>query len=148
MLIKSVPSAGAPLDLLLEADPSLDAIKHYLERSICCVATVGEETVGAYVIQPLGDDVYELMNIAVAPAHQRKGIGVRLLDHAIATAREAGARRLELGTGTFSYQLTFYQRAGFRVVAVERDYFLTHYDEPIYENGIQHQDRLRLALEF
>ncbi|WP_010629827.1 GNAT family N-acetyltransferase [Halomonas sp. KM-1] len=148
MLIKSAPSAEAPLNLLLEADPSLDAIKHYLERSICHVATVEGEIVGTYVIQPIEDDVHELMNIAVAPAHQRKGIGARLLDHAIATVRESGARRLELGTGTFGYQLAFYQRAGFRVVAVERDYFLTHYDEPIYENGIQHKDRLRLALAF
>ncbi|MCE8020437.1 GNAT family N-acetyltransferase [Halomonas sp. MCCC 1A11036] len=148
MLIKRVPGTEAPFDLLLEADPSLDTIKHYLERSICHVAIVEGETVGTYVIQPLGDDVHELMNIAVAPAHQRKGIGARLLDHAIATVREAGARRLELGTGTFGYQLTYYQRAGFRVVAVERDYFLAHYDEPIYENGIQHKDRLRLALEF
>ena len=148
MLIKFVPSAEAPLDLLLEADPSLDAIKRYLESSTCHVATVEEEIVGTYVIQPLDADVHELMNIAVAPAHQLKGIGARLLDHAIAKAREAGARRLELGTGTFGYQLTFYQGAGFRVVAVGRDYFLTHYDEPIYENGIQHKDRLRLALEF
>ncbi|MBW6390732.1 GNAT family N-acetyltransferase [Billgrantia antri] len=148
MLIRQVPSAEAPLNLLLEADPSLVAIKRYLERSICHVATVEGEPVGTHVIQPLGEGVHELMNIAVAPAHQRKGIGARLLDHAIAAVREARARRLELGTGTFGHQLTFYQRAGFRVVAVERDYFLTHYDEPIYEHGIQHKDRLRLALDY
>ncbi|MCE8004103.1 GNAT family N-acetyltransferase [Billgrantia ethanolica] len=148
MLIKQAPSAEAPLQLLLEADPSLDAIARYLEHSICHVATIAEKTVGAYVIQPIGGGVHELMNIAVDPAYQRKGIGKRLLDHAIATVRDAGARRLELCTGTFGYQLSFYQRAGFRVVAVERDYFLTHYDEPIYENGIQHKDRLRLALDY
>ncbi|MGQ4878645.1 GNAT family N-acetyltransferase [Billgrantia sp. LNSP4103-1] len=148
MLIKQVPSTAAPLRLLLEADPSIDTIKRYLEHSTCHVATLEGENVGTYVVQPIGEGVHELMNIAVAPAHQRKGIGKRLLDHAVATAREAGAQRLELGTGTFGYQLTFYQRAGFRVVAVERDYFLAHYHEPIYENGIQHKDRLRLALEY
>ncbi|KAA0011861.1 GNAT family N-acetyltransferase [Billgrantia pellis] len=148
MLIQSVPSAEAPLDLLLEADPSLDAIKRYLEHSMCQVATIEGKTVGAYVIQSMGNGVCELMNIAVAPAYQGKGIGTKLLEHAVHMSRELGARRLELGTGTFGYQLAFYQRVGFRVVAVERNYFLTHYDEPIYENGIQHQDRLRLALEF
>lgn len=148
MLIKHVPSTDAPLDLLLEADPSVETIRHYLENSSCYVATVGNETVGAYVIQPMGDGVYELMNIAVDPAHQGKGIGSKLLEHAIKMARELGARHLELGTGTFGYQLAFYQRAGFRVVAVERDHFLTHYDAPIYENGIQHKDRLRLAIEY
>jgi hypothetical protein len=48
--------------------------------------------------------------------------------------------------GSFGHQLTFYQRAGFRVVAVEPDYFLQHYPEPLFENGLQHRDRLRLAL--
>ncbi|MDI5986581.1 GNAT family N-acetyltransferase [Halomonas sp. M4R5S39] len=148
MLIKRVPSTDAPLDLLLEADPSVETIRGYLENSSCYVATIGNETVGAYVIQPMGDGAHELMNIAVAPAHQRKGIGVKLLNHAITMAREVGAQRLELSTGTFGYQLAFYQRAGFRVIAVERDHFLTHYDAPIYENGIQHKDRLRLALEY
>ncbi|EPC03074.1 IAA acetyltransferase [Litchfieldella anticariensis FP35 = DSM 16096] len=148
MLIKPVPSAKAPLDLLLEADPSVDKIRRYLENSSCYVATIGNKTVGAYVIQPIMDGVFELMNIAVAPAHQGKGIGAKLLEHAVKKARELGAGRLELGTGTFGYQLAFYQRAGFRAVAVERDHFLTHYDEPIYENGIQYKDRLRLALEF
>ncbi|MFQ3786306.1 GNAT family N-acetyltransferase [Halomonas sp. A29] len=148
MFIKLVPSADAPLDLLLEADPSTDTIRRYLASSSCYVATIGNETVGAYVIQSMGDGIHELMNIAVTPAHQGKGIGAKLLEHAVNMARELGARRLELGTGTFGYQLTFYQRAGFRVVAVERDYFLIHYDEPIYENGIQHKDRLRLALKY
>ncbi|UYG04600.1 GNAT family N-acetyltransferase [Halomonas sp. LR3S48] len=148
MLIKLVPSANAPLDLLLEADPSADNIRRYLENSSCYVATIGNETVGAYAIQSMGGGVHELMNIAVAPAHQGKGIGAKLLEHAVNSTRERGARRLELGTGTFGYQLTFYQRAGFRVIAVERDYFLTHYDEPIYENGIQHKDQLRLAINF
>ncbi|PMR76503.1 GNAT family N-acetyltransferase [Billgrantia endophytica] len=148
MLIKPVPSPDAPLELLLEADPSVDEIRRYLENSSCYVTTIGNETVGAYVIQPMGDGVYELMNIAVAPAHQGNGIGAKLLEHAIKMAGKPGARRLELGTGTFGYQLAFYQRAGFRVVAVERDHFLTHYDTPIYENGIQHKDRLRLAIEY
>lgn len=148
MFIKPIPSADAPLDLLLRADPSADNIRRYLDRSTCCVATAGEETVGAYVIQSMGDGVYELMNITVAPAYQRKGIGTKLLEHAVNMSRELGAQRLELGTGTFGYQLAFYQRAGFRVISVERDHFLTHYDEPIYENGIQHKDRLLLALEF
>ncbi|WP_104202853.1 GNAT family N-acetyltransferase [Billgrantia saliphila] len=148
MVIKPVPNAEAPFELLLEADPSADNIRRYLKHSTCCVATVGEETIGAYVIQPIGDGIHELMNITVAPEHRGKGIGAKLLKHAVNMARELGARRLELGTGTFGYQLAFYQRAGFRVVAVERDHFLTHYDEPIFENGIQHKDRLRLALDY
>ncbi len=59
-----------------------------------------------------------------------------------------GARRLEVGTGTFGYQLAWYQREGFRVFAVERDFFLVNYEEPIYENNIQLKDMLRLAVDY
>ncbi len=51
-------------------------------------------------------------------------------------------------TGTFGYQLTFYQREGFRVDSIDKDFFLVNYEKPIYEAGIQLQDMLRLVLEF
>ena len=61
---------------------------------------------------------------------------------------EKNDRVLEVGTGSFGYQLSWYQRAGFRVFAIERDFFLENYPEPIYECGIQLKDMLRLALEY
>ncbi|WP_308364978.1 MULTISPECIES: hypothetical protein [unclassified Microbulbifer] len=57
-------------------------------------------------------------------------------------------QRLEVGTGTFGYQLTIYQRQGFRVERIDKNFFLKNYPEPIVENGIQHRDMLRLTLEF
>jgi len=53
-----------------------------------------------------------------------------------------------VGTGTYGYQLGFYQRQGFRVDRIDKDFFLKHYPEPIVEDGIQHKDMLRLTLEF
>ncbi|MDP9942348.1 GNAT family N-acetyltransferase [Ectopseudomonas alcaliphila] len=144
--LHKVPSEQAPMTLLLEADPSITLIAGYLQDGHCVVARLGEATVGVYVIKALTAETWELMNIAVAPEHQGQGIGALLLRHAIDQARQLGAKRLELGTGSFGHQLTFYQRAGFRVVAVEPDYFLQHYPEPLFENGLQHRDRLRLAL--
>ena len=148
LIIQSVPTEQAPMELLLEADPSEDMVRKYLAHSHCFVARRADKTVGVYVLCPLQDSIMELMNIAVEPANQRQGIGSLLLRHAISSARDLGAKRLEVGTGSFGYQLTFYQKAGFRVYAVECDYFLIHYDEPIIEAGIQHRDRLRLALEW
>ncbi|MBB3060531.1 hypothetical protein [Microbulbifer rhizosphaerae] len=57
-------------------------------------------------------------------------------------------QRLEVGAGTFGYQLTFYQRQGFRVERIDKNFFLKSYPEPIVENGIQHGDMLRLTFEF
>ncbi|WP_210768849.1 GNAT family N-acetyltransferase [Zestomonas carbonaria] len=136
------------MDLLLEADPSREKIEGYLPRSRCFVATLDGAPAGVYVVLETAPAEYELMNIAVAPHLQGKGIGTTLLRHAIATVRELGARRLEVGTGTFGHQLAYYQREGFRVSRVDRDFFLENYPEPIYENGIQHKDMLRLVLEY
>ena len=61
-------------------------------------------------------------------------------------AMELGAERIVLGTGTFGHQLKFYQRNGFRVDSVEKNFFLDNYSDPIYEDGIQHKDMLRLSL--
>lgn len=148
LVIEEVDNADAPVELLLEADPSLEKIRAYLPASRCFVARLDGKTVGAYVLLPLSAATVELMNIAVAPALQGKTIGTQLLEHAIRTARDLGAVRLEVGTGSFGYQLAFYQKAGFRVHAVERDYFLQNHSEPIFENGIQLKDMLRLSCEF
>lgn len=142
-----VPASQAPMELLL-ADPSPEKVQGYLGLSRCFVASHAGTAVGAYVVQEHARGTHELMSIAVAPSHQHQGIGTLLLKHAVDWVRQSGARRLEVGTGTFGYQLSFYQRLGFRVVAIDRDFFLDHYPEPLFEDGIQHKDMLRLALDY
>ncbi len=146
--IELVTKELAPMNLLLEADPDSTQVLAYLQNSLCFVARKKEEVLGVYVLQEQGKALVELKNIAVAPARQGQGIGQILLEHAIAQAQALGAKQLWLGTGTFGYQLTFYQRAGFRLSAIEKDYFTENYPEPIIENGIQHRDRLLLTLDF
>ena len=148
MEIQEVPYTKAPIELLLEADPSVEKIKAYLPGSRCFVAILQGKPVGAYVVQRIAPAVYELMSIAVSPEQQRKSIGTILLKHAVATVGDLGARRLEVVTGSFGHQLAWYQREGFRVVAVDRNFFLENYPEPIYEHGIQLKDMLRLAVEY
>lgn len=145
--IVDVRAHEAPMDLLLLADPSKEKLDGYLGRGTCRVALDATDVLGVYVVTETGHGVYELMNIAVSEAHQKRGVGAALLRDAIALVRASGGRRLELGTGTFGHQLTFYQREGFRAYAVARDFFLENYPEPIFELGIQHKDMLRLAIE-
>jgi len=135
------------MDPLLLADPSEEAIREYLSQSRCFIAYSKDALVGSCIVKPIERGALELMNIAVSPSTQRNGIGAQLLKYVIEIARESGAQRLEVGTGTFGYQLTFYQRQGFRVERIDKDFFLKNYPEPIIENGIQHKDMLRLALE-
>jgi len=146
--IDEVPPTEVPIDLLLLADPSEESIQGYLSQSRCLVAYANEVLVGSCVIKPIGRGMFELMNMAVSPSHQHTGIGTRLLETVIDNLKRSGAKGLEVGTGSFGYQLTFYQRKGFRVSCVDKDFFLKNYPEPIIENGVQHKDMLRLTLQF
>lgn len=142
-----VSPLSVPLDLLLEADPSHDSIQSYVNESRCFVIKRLGEVVGACLVQCHADNAAEILNLAVYPEFQSQGLGSGLLRFVLSSLRAEKRTCVELGTGTFGYQLTFYQRLGFRVNSVEKDYFLNHYPEPIFENGIQHKDMLRLSIE-
>lgn len=145
--IISVSPDEMPMRLLLEADPSENNVKEYLKDSLCYLALRSGTAVGVCVLGSINEDTLELYNIAVCPSVQGQGIGTALLRHVIEEAKAKGARRIELGTGTFGYQLAFYQRVGFRVERVIKNFFVDNYDEPIFELGIQLKDMLRLVLE-
>lgn len=148
LLIREVPSTDAPIDLLLLADPSEAKVRASLAGARCYVAVHDGDTVGTCVLQEQAPGIYELMSIAVRPALQRGGVGSALLRRVIDDCDQAGATVLDVGTGAFGYQLAFYQRHGFRVREIDRDFFVRNYPEPIFEDGIRHFDMLRLSLSF
>lgn len=146
--IREVPAGEAPMELLLLADPSEEKVRSYLPESRCFVAARDGVVVGACVVQPRGAGAHEIMSIAVDPGCQKSGYGTALLKWVVDHYRGSGARQLEVGTGTFGYQLAFYQRLGFRVTSIDPDFFVENYPEPIFENGIQLFDMLRLTLRY
>ncbi|MBY0084328.1 GNAT family N-acetyltransferase [Brevibacillus sp. M2.1A] len=135
-----------PMDLLLLADPSVRLVEDYLQRGHCYVAVLEESIVGVYVLIPTRPDTIELVNVAVDEAYHGKGIGKKLVLHSIAVAKSLGYKTIEVGTGNSSVsQLALYQKCGFRMNWIDRDFFLRHYEEEIYENGIQVIDMVRLS---
>ncbi len=137
--------------LLLEADPSRDRVAAYVKTGECYAAYAGDRLVGVYVLvppdRPEDADALELINIAVAEERRGTGLGRRLIEDAVERARRAGVSRLVLGTGNSSIdQIAFYQKRGFCITGVDRDFFVRNYDEPIYENGIQCRDMIRFEL--
>lgn len=137
-----------PLHLLLLADPSVKAVSEYCSRGICHAAYIGDEIVGIYVLIRTRPFTLELINIAVEEEYQGRGIGKKLVFDAIQRAKEEGAKVLEVGTGNSSIsQLALYQRCGFRITGVDRDFFKKNYDERIVENGIECVDMIRLTLD-
>lgn len=137
-----------PWDLLLSADPSRKMVEGYINDSEIYIAWQGKKVVGEYVLTKLNEDTVELKNIAVDKEFQGKGIGKMLVLDAIKKAKEAGFKKIEVGTGNSSFsQLALYQKCGFRIVGVEKDFFTKNYDQEIIENGIKCVDMIRLAID-
>lgn len=134
------------MDLLLLADPSEELVKAYLERGACIVAEMHGQIIGVYVLLELTAEAVEIVNVAVAESYQGKGLGKRLVNHAIDHARSQGYVTIEIGTGNSGIgQLALYQKCGFRITAIDQDFFTRNYPEAIYENGIQCRDMIRLS---
>ncbi|WP_172256618.1 GNAT family N-acetyltransferase [Saccharibacillus deserti] len=141
------PNEPPPLDLLLLADPSRSIVEDYLRRGTCFLADDGIRIAGVFVLLPTRPETVELVNVAVDETLHGQGIGKILVLHAIEMSREAGYRTIELGTGNSGIgQLALYQKCGFRIIGVDPDFFVRHYDEEIYENGIRCRDMIRLSL--
>ncbi|QOY35513.1 GNAT family N-acetyltransferase [Anaerobacillus isosaccharinicus] len=139
-------SEEPPMELLLLADPSLVIVEEYLNRGECFVAETNEEIVGVYVLLPTRSKTVELVNVAVVEEQHGKGIGKQLVMDAIKVAKTNGYITIEIGTGNSSIgQLALYQKCGFRITGVDVDFFIRHYSEAIFENGIQCRDMIRLS---
>ncbi|KKI90410.1 acetyltransferase [Bacillus sp. SA1-12] len=135
-----------PMDLLLLADPSQIIVNEYVKRGECFIAEKENKVIGVYVLLPTRPETVELVNIAVAEEVQKKGIGKHLLSHAIQMAKRKGYKTIEVGTGNSSLgQLALYQKCGFRMIGIDRDFFVRHYQEEIIENGIHCRDMIRLS---
>jgi ribosomal protein S18 acetylase RimI-like enzyme len=137
-----------PYDLLVLADPSVDAINSYIPDSAVYKADFSGLTVGCYVLYPLEKETVEIKNIAVDEKYQGKGIGTILLRDAMEKAKLSGFRKMIIGTGNSSVgQLYLYQKVGFRITGIKPDFFRKNYKDPIVENGIECRDMIVLTRE-
>lgn len=126
-----------PYDLLELADPSRQQIEAYLKTGTCHVGKIASAIVGLVLLDRIAPAVMEIKNIAVSAAEQGRGFGKLLLRYSEAVSRASGCQRLVIGTGNSSIgQLALYQKEGFEIVSIERNFFLDNYPEPIFENGI------------
>lgn len=137
-----------PYDLLYVADPSIESVNECIDRGDCYVAYKDNRLIGVYILMKTRPSTLELINIAVEEAYQGGGVGKKLLYNAIDIARKSNVKTLEVGTGNSSIsQLAFYQKCGFRIVGIDKDFFKKHYEETIIENGIECIDMIRLSID-
>ncbi len=131
-------NSDIPYDLLELADPSRIQINEYLKTGTCYLAKVDSRVVGVLVLNQIDSTSIEVKNIAVDAREQGKGFGKALLRYSELVSRELGFDKLIIGTGNSSLdQLALYQKVGFEMLEIQKDYFIKNYTEPIFENGIQ-----------
>ncbi|MGN7356097.1 GNAT family N-acetyltransferase [Paenibacillus sp. SAF-054] len=141
------PDELLPQELLLLADPEWTQVEMYLHSCDWFLAESDGRIIGVCGLMGLEHDTAEIMNAAVDPAYQGRGHGKRLILHTLAQAAIMGYEKVVVRTGNSSLdQLGLYQKCGFRMTRIERDYFVNNYPEPIYENGIPCRDRITLEM--
>ncbi|APA04212.1 MULTISPECIES: GNAT family N-acetyltransferase [Bacillus] len=142
---KAAEPDEALYELLLLADPSKEIVDDYLVRGECYTAWTSDELAGVFVLLKTRPKTVEIVNIAVKESMHNNGIGRKLIEEAVNKAKQMGAATIEIGTANSSIgQLALYQKCGFRLQAIDHDFFIRHYEEEIFENGIQCRDMVRL----
>lgn len=142
--------------LLLLADEQWDMVERYIDAGEMWAAVIDGAVVGECVVAEVGtrdgeDDgedlrVVEIMNLAVDPSRQGRGIGRALVKHVRRTY--AGRYyRLRVCTGDSPLTVPFYQKCGFAIVGRVPNYFIEHYDHPIYEAGKLLTDLVMLEMD-
>ncbi|HNT07063.1 GNAT family N-acetyltransferase [Methanoculleus sp.] len=134
------------LDLLLLGDEQESMIDAYLDRGDMFALYDGGLK-GICVVTREGDGIYELKNIATYEECQGQGYGRRLVEYIFEHYR-GRCRVMLVGTGDSPRILRFYERCGFTVSHRIENFFLDHYDHPIFDCGEQLVDMVYLRREF
>jgi ribosomal protein S18 acetylase RimI-like enzyme len=128
---------GIPYALLLLADPSQQMVDSYIYKGEIHVVEQSREIIGVYVLLGIDDAVVEVKNIAVKDSHQGKGLGSLMLTDTMQKAVSLAYEKIIIGTANASVgQLYLYQKLGFDIIEIIKDFFVENYPGPIYENGI------------
>lgn len=86
------------------------------------LARDGDSIIGFSLTRTIADEA-ELLLLAVAPGHHRRGIGAQLLDDFMARAHEGGAARVHLEVRDGNPAIAMYRSAGFLPVGRRRNYY-------------------------
>lgn len=135
-------------ELLLQADPSWQLVSDYLARGVCFEGVEADQLLAIMVLLPTRPETLELVNLAVIESRHNQGLAQEMIRYAIVFAKSRHFKTLAVGTGSTGIgQLYLYQKCGFRMIGIDHDFFVRHYKEPIFENGLELKDMVRLKLE-
>lgn len=133
------------LPFLRDADEDDDRIRAAIidPKHAAYLGSADGEPVGAAVMFWHPDES-ELIYIGVDAAQRGRGMGKAIIAALLAEAEARQVGSVLVGTANAGLQtIAFYQKCGFRMDSVRKDYF-DYFPQPVYENGIRIRDMLML----
>ncbi|QTD56587.1 GNAT family N-acetyltransferase [Parasphingorhabdus cellanae] len=92
----------------------------------------GDDLMGIGALKQLTETAGEIKSMRTASAHLRQGVGLSILNHIIAEAKQRGYVRLSLETGSgdeFEPALRLYRKRGFENGAAFGDYVASEFNQ-------------------
>jgi GNAT superfamily N-acetyltransferase len=130
------------LSLLLLGDEQESMIDQYLPNGDL-FALYDNDLKSICVILGIDKNTCELKNIATEEKEQGKGYGTALI-HFILNFYKNEYKTMLVGTGEIPSILSFYKRFGFEESHRINNFFIDHYDHPMFEENIQLIDMIYL----
>lgn len=134
------------LDLLLLADESEVMIDKYLSNGDM-FGLFDDDLKSICVVIPINKEICELKNIATYEPFQGKGYGKALIQY-ISDFYKNDYKTMLVGTGETPGILSFYEGCGFQMSHRLKNFFIDHYDHPMFEDGVQLIDMIYLKKRF
>jgi ribosomal protein S18 acetylase RimI-like enzyme len=148
---KQIPKTETTLllPILSDAEEGEERIRATLLDLTCTAyaSYLHGQLAGAAVVRWEEDEPNEIVYIAVAPDLRGRGYGKQIIHVLQEELHQRQGHSLLVGTANTSLEnIAFYQKCGFRMFEVRRDYF-AYIQPPIVEHGIVLRDMLVLRYD-
>jgi len=124
MIASDVPALLAILGESPEASMWTEAsLLEEASEGCTWTAEIGKQVVGFIAVRIAADE-HEILNLAVARAYRRQGVGTKLVKTALAWSRTAGAAKTFLEVRSTNLNaIAFYERLGFTLYGRRPNYY-------------------------
>lgn len=144
--LKKIEDKKKNLDLLLLADPEEEAIDKYIDNCEVFEFYHRDILIGQGAVMELSSTVYEIKNFAIYEKFHNCGYG-KILINLLCEKYLESFKNKDIIVGTSEQGVGFYKKCGFQFSHIVKNFFITNYKQPIFENGVQCKDMFYLKFK-